>query len=971
MMHRIVSLAIAVLFTTNFVLAAAGMGTPRVKKSLPLDAVPNVVLKTRENSEYLANRLIVKLMPGVQIGDIASPLEAYSVSTMRPMFSQQMIERNTADVDLSRFYVVTYISPIDAFSAAEEISALDNVQYAEPSYIYKMDADPLFTPNDPQYGSQGGLAKIQAGAAWDITQGDTSVVIGIVDSGVEVGHPDLSGNIWHNPGEVGLDGSSNDRRTNGIDDDNNGYVDDWQGWDFAGADYNNLVADNNPSPTAGNNAHGTHVAGIASASTDNAVGVAGTGFKCRLLPIKTAADNDTRGAGGTGYILTGYEGIAYAAFMGADVMNCSWGGSGGSQTEQEVINYATQLGTLVVAAAGNGGSSALHYPSAYDNVISVAATNNSDVKASFSNYGTTIDVSAPGVSILSTIFPSSYTNGYSGTSMSSPYVAGTAALVKTANPSFTPVQVGEKVRVTSDNIDGVNPGFVGQLGKGRINAFKALTVSSPAVRAGRLLLRDSVSGNNNGVPEPNETIDVYFTFTNYLDATTNASAALTVTGAGLTVTQGAFNIGALATLDTIRNLGTSFRIQLAGNVAPGLVAQVKLTITDGSYSDVQYFTVVINPTYQNHNVNEVTTTMTNNGRIGFNNFPTNTQGVGFIYPLGGANHLFEGGIIIGYSATRVVSDIRNTGGTQDNDFLSRQIYAMQAPGIISNQDGSTVYSDSSAPVGNRLGIKVNQYSYAFSSPDNDDYVVVRYDITNISVATISNVYIGQFYDWDIANYNTNRTGFDASRSLAYAWDNGTPTAPYVGLRALDTVAGARGLINSATNPDRASKFAWISGGTGTTAVGPNDIHSVISEGPFTIPAGGSVRAGFALIAGTDLVTLQANADFAKAKWAEILSIITSVRDEEAGIPENFALLQNYPNPFNPATIINYQQPTSNWVTLKVYDVLGKEVATLVNEKQEAGVYNVSFDGTRLSSGVYYYQIKAGTFSQTNRMLLLK
>ena len=149
----------------------------------------------------------------------------------------------------------------------------------------------------------------------DLTQGDTTVVIGIVDSGVQLGHPDLTGNIWRNSGEMGTDGQGRDKRTNTEDDDGNGYVDDWQGWDFGGADYNNVVTDNNPSPTGGNNAHGTHVAGIASASTDNGVGVAGTAFQCRLLAIKTAADNDTRGPGGTGFIIAGIQGIAYAATM--------------------------------------------------------------------------------------------------------------------------------------------------------------------------------------------------------------------------------------------------------------------------------------------------------------------------------------------------------------------------------------------------------------------------------------------------------------------------------------------------------------------------------------------------------------------------------------------------------------------------------------------------------------------------------
>ncbi len=968
MVRCVAFVCLSLLIAEGLTAAGTGVGTGSSRKQLPLDAVPNVVLKSRENSTYLNDRLIVKLMPGAGIEDVlaGSPL---SVANIRPMFRRQMIERNTTSIDLSRFYVVTFGSSVDAFSVAEELSGLHAVQYAEPWYTYPLDVDP---PNDPQFASQYGLTKIQAPQAWDVSQGDTNVVIGIVDTGVEVNHPDLSGNIWHNPGEVGLDGSSNDKRTNGVDDDANGFVDDWQGWDFAGADYNNPIEDNNPSPVGSNTEHGTHVAGIASATTNNLVGVAGTGFKCRLLAIKTSADNDTRGPGGTAYLIAGYEGVAYAAFMGADVMNCSWGGSGGSQTEQEVINYATQVGTLVVAAAGNSGSSSSHYPSAYNNVISVVATNSSDVKAGFSNYGRTVDVCAPGVSILSTIYPSTYTSGYSGTSMASPFAAGVAGLVKAVNPGYGALQVGEQVRVTSDNIDASNPSFVGLIGKGRINAFKALTTTSPSIRSSRLVIRDSVSGNNNGVPEPNETLDIYLTFTNYLAASTNASVTLSVTGAGLTVTQGVFAIGVLNTSDTLRNTGTSLRVQLASNVAPGLVAQAKLTYTDGTYSDFEYFSFVVNPTYQSHNVNLVVATMANNGRLGFNDFPNNLQGRGFIYPAAtDSNHLFEGGIIIGTSSTRVVNNVRNPGGTQDNDFLARQIYQMQAPGIVSNQDGSTVYSDSSAPVGNRIGIKLNQYSYAYSSPDNDDYVITRYDITNLTATPITGLYIGQFYDWDIANYNANRTGLDVSRSLSYAWDNSNAVRPYMGVRALDTLIGARGLINAGGIVlDRAAKWGWISGGTGTASVGPGDIHSVISTGPINIGVGETKLAGFAILAGANLAALQANADFAKTKWLEILSTV-SVREEGGVTPERFALFQNYPNPFNPETRINYHLAQSGLVTLKVFDVLGREVAILVDQRQDAGQYSAAFDGKALTSGVYYYQLKAGSFSQTNKMLLIK
>ena len=255
--------------------------------------------------------------------------------------------------------------------------------------------------------------------------------------------------------------------------------------------------------------------------------------------------------------------------------------------------------------------------------------------------------------------------------------------------------------------------------------------------------------------------------------------------------------------------------------------------------------------------------MTNNGRIGYNDFPSNLQGDGFKYPATSVNHLFEGGIIVGTSATKSLSNIRNAAGAQDADFLSRQIYQLVTPGVVSNQDGSTVYSDSSAPAANLLGIRVNQYSYEFSDPNHDDYIIIRYDIRNLTASAISGLYFGQFFDWDIANYATNRTGYDATRSLAYAWDANTATAPYIGMRALDSAAGVRGLLNTASLVlDRPTKFSWISGGTSASTVGPGDIHTVISSGPFTIPAGQVQRVAFATIGGTNL------AEIGRASWRE-------------------------------------------------------------------------------------------------------
>lgn len=978
----------SIFLTTAF--ASVESGKRSIRKALPLDNVPNVVLKSRETSEYLHDRIIVKLMPGVEpmvsqsgfgVEALDDAMRLLSVMSVELMFPVSMAQRARGDVDLTRFYVVKYTTPIDPFTAVEQLSGLPEVQYAEPWFIYPVNGvNPLSgtasdIPNDPMFPQQYGLTRIHAPHAWDITQGDTTVVIGIVDTGVELSHPDLAANIWHNPSEMGLDTNGNDKRFNGTDDDGNGYIDDWRGWDFGGADYNNIVPDNNPSPTASNNDHGTHVAGIASAATDNGIGVAGTGFRCRLLAVKTTADNDTRGAGGGPYIIAGYQGVAYVALMGAAVMNLSWGGVGGSQFEQDIINYATAQGTLVVAAAGNDNSSQPFYPAGYANVISVAATDASDIKASFSNFGTTVDVSAPGVSILSTLYPSTYASSR-GTSMASPFTAGVAALVKSVNPSLTALQLGEKVRVTCDNIDGINSSYTYLLGKGRINAFSAVTVNSPSIRAHNFTYTD----NNNGIPEPNDTVSLFFTFRNYLSSTTNAFVTVATTSPYLTIINNSFTIGALGTLDTVRNTSTPFRVRVTSNAPPGHLAAVRLTMSDGGYSDFQWFTLLINPTFQTHNMGNVLTTMTNNGRIGFNDYPGNTQGVGFVYPSTGVNHIFEGGLIIGTSPTRLVNNIRiQTQQTQDNDFQARTIFQLQTPGVISHQDGYTWFSDSLAPSTNRIGLRVDEYSYAFSDPDNDDYVIVRYDLTNLTTSSISNLYIGQFFDWDIANYATNRTGYDATRSLAYAWDT-TGSAPYIGVRALDSAASCRGLVNSGLTINRAAKWNWISGGFSQTTVGPADIFFVISSGPYTLAPGERRMVGFALIGGADLSTLQSHADAARAKWDYIKSIVSV--SERDGVPMAFSLGQNYPNPFNPVTTIKYALPTEASVSLKVFNILGQEIASLVNETQVAGYYEAVWDGksasgSAISSGVYFFRIEAAPtdgnapFTQIRKMLMLK
>ncbi|HWB62593.1 MAG TPA: S8 family serine peptidase, partial [Chitinophagales bacterium] len=309
--------------------------------------------------------------------------------------------------------------------------------------------------------NQWALQKISAEQAWDVSHGSSNVVVAIVDNGVRINHQDLSGNLWTNTGETA---------NNGLDDDFNGYTDDVHGYD---------VADNDadPSPPTGISQsdewnHGTHCAGIASAATNNGTGIASVGFNTRIMAVKC-----TKSSSGNGGQLTNVDdGITYAMRNGANVISMSFGSNGSSVTEQLLISSCINKGIVMVAAAGNDDTTAAFYPAAYNGVICVGATDQNDKKASFSNYGSRVDVMAPGVGIYSTLASGSGSDYgfFSGTSMACPMVAGLAGLVLAVHPSFTPAQVANQIKSTADNISAENPGLNGMLGGGRINASRAI-----------------------------------------------------------------------------------------------------------------------------------------------------------------------------------------------------------------------------------------------------------------------------------------------------------------------------------------------------------------------------------------------------------------------------------------------------------------------------------------------------------------
>lgn len=315
--------------------------------------------------------------------------------------------------------------------AIGRLKGAKGVRYAQPDYIVQAD----YVPDDPRLADQWGLAQangvdIGAKAAWDVTTGSPSVVVAVIDSGVMLDHPDLAANIWTNPDEIA---------GNGIDDDDDGYVDDVHGWDF-------VDDDNDPSDE---NRHGTHVAGTIAAVGDNGIGVAGVAYGSRILPLRML------NAGGSGLLSDGVRALAYARAHGARVTNLSWTYSGAiSQPLWDELESDAAGGMVVTAAAGNQGFDAdvtPMYPAAFDlpGIVSVAALGPDGTLPDFSNRGVaSVDIAAPGVDILSTWFNGGY-DTLTGTSMAAPHVAGVAALLLSAHPGWTAAQVRDRLLETA------------------------------------------------------------------------------------------------------------------------------------------------------------------------------------------------------------------------------------------------------------------------------------------------------------------------------------------------------------------------------------------------------------------------------------------------------------------------------------------------------------------------------------------
>jgi subtilisin family serine protease len=406
------------------------------------------------------------------------PLIPYSPITVLVCFDPDLQEEARVNARaliggrlIHKYTLVPGLELIETWQGVEHavqfLNGYPGVLYAEYDYVVRKSA----IPNDPFFGLLWGLHNtgqtvngdpgtanrdINAPEAWDFFTGDPNFMVADIDTGMQLNHPDLAANLWANPGEI---------PGNGIDDDGNGYVDDVNGWDF-------YSVDNNPSDSDG---HGTHTAGTIGAVSNNGIGVVGVNWRCKLIPLRFLGPSG-------GFISDAVLAVQYCTQKGVKVSNNSWGGGGYSTSLYNAINNAKSVGHLFVCAAGNNGrniDSSPAYPASYnlDNIISVAATNNDDGRASWSNYGvTSVDLGAPGVTILSTYTGNNYAY-MDGTSMASPHVAGVAALVYAQNPTWTYQQVRQRIFSTVRPVASMSGLTVTG---GVVNAYEAIRIANNA-----------------------------------------------------------------------------------------------------------------------------------------------------------------------------------------------------------------------------------------------------------------------------------------------------------------------------------------------------------------------------------------------------------------------------------------------------------------------------------------------------------
>lgn len=708
-------------------------------------------VKDKNGYDIIDKTFIVKFQPsGLKSTIVAEPttiitddfysyLDDIDTSSFVQLYPDATIKNCAGCVDITTIYKVEYDANIAVDKVIDYIQSLPGVVYAEALPVQKL----MYTPDDPLLYQQYYLDTIKAYDAWDITKGDSNIVIGIVDSEFDLNHEDLIDQVFYNY----------DDEIDGIDNDNDGYIDNFRGWDMANDD-------NDPNRASDGGYHGSIVAGISCGRTNNGLGTAGVGFHTKFLPVKIMETS-------TEILTAGYEGIVYAANHGCDVINCSWGSLYNNKLyAQDIIDYATfNRNALIVAAGGNDDDEDYYYPASLDHVISVSGTTVNDEKwtpdnsssTSGSNWNIKMDIAAPSADFYAPSKDDSYTRCYGGTSFAAPQVSAAAALVKSAFPSMTAIQLGEQVKVTADDIYNIeyNADYEDLLGYGRVNVYKAVTDNSlPSLYFEHI----NFSSDSENIIA-GDTAEITGYFKNYLSSYNDITIKLESSNAYVDVLYKIFYIESIGADDSVSNADLPFTFIIDEDAPENFTITFKLVFTADNYRSYQYFTLDVSQNTIDITINDINTTVTSDGMLGMVNYSLGKKIQYKDYP----DLIYDGGFFYGNDNVlnpEIVSCFR---GTTDFSGLSN-------PALLDddtfNIHSYTLMNDEDA-LDRSYGFETSIEIYGIEN-DTVDYMIHRYLINNVSGNDFEDLYFGIFADADIYNSNYNAVQYDEETGMLFA-----------------------------------------------------------------------------------------------------------------------------------------------------------------------------------------------------------
>jgi subtilisin family serine protease len=719
-----------------------------------------------------------------------------------------------------------------------------------------------------------------------------------------------------------------------------------------------------------------------------------------------------------------------------DVINNSWGIPSGfkpacDQTFWNAIDNTENAGVVVIFAAGNEGPnpSTLRTPAdridSPTNSFSVGAV---DVQsygypvANFSSRGPsgcdnqTIkpEVCAPGVSVYSC-----YKNGeyrlMSGTSMAAPFVSGAVAILRQYNPDATVEQIKQALLESCTDLGPA--GEDNSYGRGIINMKRALEILPKPNKPNLYLVDFHI--NEGDIPQPGELVHLVVDLKNSGNAVSGLSGTWSTSDSLVQLLTSSISFGSVESEEEVSNSDSPLQVKFSQNIPSGRKVELVLHLTGQAPSydtDVKFTLTVGNlPPFSlaEQNVGNFVFTLSNFGQYGLGNGSFNPLGgQGFKYPRDGQDNLYEAAFLIGTDSDHVSDGAREEDGrTPGPDFevLPGGELVMQSPGDIADQEGYCKFSDLRAI--NPLGLEIVQRSYAYADPINDDYLILKYTIKNVNSHSVNNFYTGLFFDWDISlgSAGDDEIGWDSARGVYYQFD----PQSQIYLCLLPLVNGnhlAYQIDNALWLYDgfsKQEKYEFLSGqvplntGQALSASEAKDWSQMVSVGPLTLASEESTVVAFAVVGGTGFGELFTNLSSAQAKYDGMCTGVDEDSDQP-NVPSRFILSQNYPNPFNPSTTICFELNPENNVTvtslspekrsgsleqqtgqlssipvsLRVYNIRGELVKTLLEENLTPGRYQLTWDGTdqngeKVASGVYLYNLRTPQSQTSRKMILLK